>query len=509
MLCHVMDKSILSEINSNPIHGIYNPLSTDLFNNLPVAIYSCDEQGYITSYNKAAVKLWGRNPETGKDLWCGSWKIFKPNGDPLPLDSCPMARALKEGKPIEGEEIIVQRPDGSRRNVIPHPVPVFSAGRLTGAVNTLIDITEQKIGEEKQAILAAIVDSSDDAIISKTLDGIITSWNRAAENMFGYKENEILGKNINILIPPSRSQEEKTIIESIRSGKAINHFETVRVTKNGDQIPISLTVSPVRDNYGRITGASKIVRDITSQHQAQQKMQLYYQQLEKMNSYKDEFIGMASHELKTPLTSVNLYLQMLERSQEDERNKKFVKQAVNQIGKLTSLVSDLLDVSKIQTGKLILRLSNFDLDELLNEVAVIILETSSSSHAIEIDYDLTAKKNITADRQRIEQVLINLLTNAVKYSPYSDKIMVKVIHNGDLVRVSVKDFGIGIPQAQQDKIFTRFYRIEELEPLYSGLGIGLYISSEIIARHGGKLWVESRQGEGSTFLFEIPVFPDK
>ena len=499
-----MSDSLPSDIKKNQASS---HLPADMLKRLPVAIYTCDADGYITWYNEAAVKLWGRQPVIGEDMWCGSWKIIDQDGLYTSLDTCPMARVLKERIFIDAEEIIVERPDGIRRHVLAHPQPTFSSsGVFSGAINTLVDITDQKGSEENQARLAAIVESSDDAIISKRLDGHITSWNSAAERMFGYTQAEAIGKHITMLIPPSRMQEENTIIQNIIRGNKVDHFETIRITKYGKEIPISLTVSPIKDNRGVIIGASKIARDITVQMEAKRKLQLYNNQLQKINSYKDEFIGMASHELKTPLTSVNLYLQMLERSIADEKNKKFVSQSVNQINKLNTLISDLLDVAKIQSGKLMLRPSDFDLPDLIGEVAQIIQDTTDS-HRLIIESEDLEKRIISADRHRIEQVLINLLTNAVKYSPKSRKVILKVSVKNERFRVAVTDFGIGVPEEQQERIFSRFYRIEESGPSFSGLGIGLYISSEIINRHGGEIWVESQPGVGSTFIFELPAVP--
>src|SRR6185437_136216 len=260
-------------------------LHLNLFDNLPVAVYTCNNVGYIESYNPAAVKLWGREPETGKELWCGSWKIFRTDGAPMLLSECPMARTLREGIAIDGEEIIIKRPDGSSRNVLAYPVPNFDdSGKLAGATNTLVDITEHKSDENKQARLAAIIESSDDAIISKTLEGIITSWNQSAEKLFGYKEHEAIGRHITMLIPPDQHSEEDVIINKIRKSEKIDHFETIRVTKEGKKIPISLTVSPIRNSKGAVIGASKIVRDISKQKKAENDLQRYAESLEILNS---------------------------------------------------------------------------------------------------------------------------------------------------------------------------------------------------------------------------------
>jgi PAS domain S-box-containing protein len=585
-----------------------------------------------------------------------------------------MARTLKEGIAIEGEEIIVQRPDGSKRNVLPYPAPIFdSSGTLTGAINSLIDITWQKEDENKQAMFAAIVDSSEDAIISKTLDGVITSWNRASEKLYGYTEEEILGKPITILIPHERDQEEEHIIDKIRHGENVDHFETIRISKTGKLIPISLTVSPIRNSKGLIIGASKIARDISKQKLAEERLQRYaenleilnsvgrvvsesldiqdilqnvtdattrltgaafgafvynqvdkqgesyklytlsgapgkafekfdmlsntsifnsifngegtvrvdditkdprygkisphfdmsegqlsvvsylavpvisksgavigglfyghpdpgkfteeheklissvvvqaavaldnaklYEEIKVLNAKKDEFIGLASHELKTPVTSINGYLQIIERNlPRGDSNKAFISKARQQVSKLANLISDLLDVSKIQTGQLPFSYANFDVLKLLEEVTEVMRQTNTS-HRIEVNCDAD-QLMINADQQRIEQVIINLISNAVKYSPNAKQVILKASISGDNLRVSVQDFGIGIEKDQQERIFSRFYRVQSVADHMSGLGIGLYISNEIIIRHQGKLWVQSSPGEGSTFIFEIPV----
>jgi len=237
---------------------------------LPVAVYTCDKNGYITFYNKHAVDLWGREPEIGKDMWCGSWKIFTTEGIPLPLNSCPMAMVLKTGKEIEQQEIIIELPDGKRRFINPYPKPLFDEkGKLEGAMNMLVDITRRKSDEEKAAMLSSIVKSSNAAIISKTLNGIVTSWNPAAQHIFGYTSDEMIGQPIIKLIPHDLYHEEEEILGKLRKGEIIDHMETIRITKDGHLIDISLTVSPVRDESGKIIGVSKIARDISSVKRAE------------------------------------------------------------------------------------------------------------------------------------------------------------------------------------------------------------------------------------------------
>jgi PAS domain S-box-containing protein len=236
----------------------------ELVNELPAAVYTTDPTGRITYYNEAAAALWGCRPDLGNSDWCGSWKLFWPDGRVMPHDQCPMATAVKKQQAIRGLEAVAERPDGTRVPFLPFPTPIFNAsGVFVGAVNMLVDITERKRAEEATQRLACIVDSSDDAIISKDLDGIISSWNKAASRLFGYEAAEVIGKPVTILIPQDRRDEESFILQQIRRGERIDHYETVRRRKDGGLIDVSLTVSPVRNAQGKIIGASKIARDIT------------------------------------------------------------------------------------------------------------------------------------------------------------------------------------------------------------------------------------------------------
>ncbi|MCA1490443.1 PAS domain S-box protein [Ensifer sp. NBAIM29] len=236
---------------------------------LPVAVYMTDADGYVTYFNRAAVDLAGREPTVGKDRWCVCWKLQRLDGTALPHDQCPMAIALETGRPIWGKELLAVRPNGTTALVLPYPTPTFNeAGVLSGAVNLLVDMTERRSAENDSRYLAAIVESSDDAIVAKDLNGTITSWNLGAERLFGYTADEVAGKSITILMPPGYQDEEPMILSRIRGGERIDHYETLRRRKDGSLVNISLTVSPVRDADGRIIGASKIARDITGHKRA-------------------------------------------------------------------------------------------------------------------------------------------------------------------------------------------------------------------------------------------------
>jgi PAS domain S-box-containing protein len=236
----------------------------EMIDALPAAIYTTDAQGRLTHFNTAAVKFSGRTPELGTDQWCVSWKLFYPDGTPMLHEDCPMAIALKEGRIMQGVEVIAERPDGTRRCFTPFPTLLRdSRGTIVGGINMLLDTSERKEAERTTSLLAAIVDSSDDAIVSKNLDGIITSWNRSAERMFGYTAQEAIGKHVMLIIPRERRSEEDDIISRLRRGERVDHFETVRRHKDGTLLDVALTISPIRDSAGRVIGASKTARDIT------------------------------------------------------------------------------------------------------------------------------------------------------------------------------------------------------------------------------------------------------
>lgn len=359
------------------------------------------------------------------------------------------------------------------------------------------------IGEQRQAMLAAIIATSDDAIVSKTLQGIITSWNPSAERMFGYKEAEVLGKHISLIIPSERLAEEDFIIGRIAQGKRVDHFETVRMAKDGSYVSISVTVSPIIDRSGRVIGASKIARDISEQRIVQEEKARLYEQVKELNDKKDEFIGLASHELKTPLTSISGYLQILNGIVTDEKGQLFLTKARQQVNKLSALISDLLDVSKIEAGKLRLSTEPFNIRQVLND-AIELLAHGNHSYQISLVTGITELWAV-GDPHRIEQVVVNLLTNAIRYSPGTNQIIVSLKLENQEIKVGIQDFGVGIAPEKLKDIFFRFYRVDDTSPNVSGLGIGLYLSQDIIIRHKGRIWAESEPGVGSTFWFTLPL----
>lgn len=252
----------------------------DLLRALPEPVYMTDERDRISFFNEAAARLWGQSPDIGRAQFCGSWKLYWPDGSILPHAECPMAIALKEKQLNRGHEIVAERPDGTRVTVLAFPTPLLDEhGELTGAVNMLIDVTHRSVAYEEAQRFAAIVESSDDAILAKDLNGTIVSWNKGAERLYGYAADEIIGEPVATLIPQERHDEEPSILARIRAGENINHYETVRRRKDGSLVEISLSVSPIRNREGRIVGAAKIARDITERRRAEEQQHLLIREM--------------------------------------------------------------------------------------------------------------------------------------------------------------------------------------------------------------------------------------
>lgn len=247
---------------------------------LPVAIYTTDAEGRLTSFNEAAAQLWGRRPMLGSETWCGALRLFLPDGSPLPHDRSALARSLREGRNFPGLEAICERPDGTRISFLTYPTLLRDEqGQVTGAINLLIDATDRRQAEIDSARLAAIVSSSDDAIVSKSLDGIVTSWNAGAERIFGFSAEEMIGQPIFRIIPDELRAEEKQIIARLQAGERVDHFDTVRIAKDGRRVDVSLTISPLRDKTGKVVGASKIARDVTERKQSEALQRLLFDEL--------------------------------------------------------------------------------------------------------------------------------------------------------------------------------------------------------------------------------------
>jgi PAS domain S-box-containing protein len=474
----------------------------EMIDALPVAIYTTDAQGRLTHFNPAAVELSGRVPELGADSWCVSWKLYRPDGTPLPHDESAMAIALKEGRAVRGTETIAERPDGKRVWLMPYPTPLRDAeGRVVGAINMLLDMTERKHGEQAAALLSAIVDSSEDAIISKDLNGIITSWNESAERLFGYGAQEAIGQPITMLIPADRRHEEAEILDRLKRGERVDHFDTIRIRKDRSPLPISLTISPIRERGGRIVGASKIARDITSRKEIEAS-------LKEADRRKDEFLATLAHELRNPLAPIRNAVQILKAKGPPDPELQWGREVIDrQVQVMARLLEDLLDVSRISRNRLELRKERVELVTVVEAA----LETSrpvieAGGHALSVTLP-PEPIHLEADPLRLAQVLANLLNNAAKYTEEGGRIRLSAERQGSDVIVSVKDNGIGIIAEMLPRIFDIFAQSPRaLLRSPGGLGIGLSLVKGLVELHGGN--IEARSGgadRGSEFVVRLPV----
>ena len=320
--------------------------------------------------------------------------------------------------------------------------------------------------------------------------------------MFGYTAAEVIGQSIRLIIPPERQAEEDYVLGQIRPAKRFNHFETIRQTKDGRRLNISLTVSPVRDAEGSVVGASKIARDITFQKQMEREREAARQQLAEALAGRDEFIAVAAHELRNPLNVLTLLWRLMDRtldraSTRSERS--LFEESRAQLARLSSLLDRLLDVTRIRSGTFDLYRENFDLSALIREVT---RRFAIENSAIPISLQLEPRIEGTWDRLRIDQVVTNLVSNAIKYG-LENPIAIGAFRNGDHAMITVRDEGIGISPENLNRIFERFERITASSKS-EGLGMGLWITKQIVEAHGGTVLAESALGKGSIFIVRLP-----
>ena len=366
-------------------------------------------------------------------------------------------------------------------------------GRALRMIGTHQDVTERKHAEETVSYLAAIVESSDDAIIGKTLDGVITSWNRGAESQYGYSAEEAKGKPISILIPPDRSDELTYFFERVKRGERVQHYETKRLRKDGSIIEVSLTVSPIRGPVGGIVGASTIARDITER-----------KQVERM---KDQFVSTVSHELRTPLTSIRASIGLLASGVGgtlSEKSQRMLEIAITNTDRLVRLINEILDSDRLASGKTPMEKKQCSAAQLVTQAADVMKPMAEKA-----GISLSIKSQdapLWADPNRIIQTLTNLVSNAIKFSAKGGRIWVTAEPKGNQMLFKVQDEGRGIPPDKLGLLFERFQQVDASDAREKGgTGLGLSISKGIVEQHSGRIWAESTIGKGSTFFFTLPL----
>lgn len=367
--------------------------------------------------------------------------------------------------------------------------------------------------DEAQSRLAAIVQFSDDAIISKNLDGTITSWNAAAMRMFGYTEREMIGRLITTIIPEDRLNEEANVLSSICRGEVVDHFETLRVRKNGTLIPVSLTVSPVRNRAGQIIGASKIARDISARQEAEAERATLLarehaarKEAELANRRRDEFLAMLGHELRNPLATITTAAFVLHRAARPDDNTASARRMITrQTAHLARIIDDLLDVGRAVSGNIRLDLTPLALHEAVERVVDTLRETGKTdAHRVTFK---GAPTWIHGDGTRLEQIAINLITNALKFTPPGGSIHVQVMQEDRTAVLRVADSGVGIAEDMLPRVFELFVQgPSSLESARGGFGIGLTLVKQLAELHGGSVEAQSAGlGLGTTMTVRLPA----
>jgi PAS domain S-box-containing protein len=361
-----------------------------------------------------------------------------------------------------------------------------------------------------QGLLSAIVDSSEDAIVSMTLDGTITSWNDSAERVFGYSKDEAVGENVSFLVPPEMEEQQRDIIVRVQAGERVKHYETVRIGKNERYVDTNLTVSPVRDAKEEIIGASMIMQDITDRKIMEANLKTYLGELENSNKKLEEFSHITSHDLKEPLRGLSILSSFLLEDYKDklgEKGTEQLKRLAFLCQKMDLLINNLLYFSKLENEKT--SVQKTDLNEIIEDIQQMMeLSLKEKNARIVIPHPLPI---ISCDKIRIVEVFRNLITNAVKYNDKEKPVVevgflgsVETQHGREENVFYVKDNGIGIEPKYHQLIFTMFKKAPSSgEDKKNGSGVGLAFAKKIIENHNGHIWLESEPGKGSTFYFTL------
>ena len=475
------------------------------------AIVSKTLDGVITSWNRAAERMFGW---TAAEAGGQSIRLIIP-ADRRAEGEEVLAR-IRAGQRVGHFDTIRQTKDGRSIEVSVSVSPIVDdVGRVVGASKIARNIMTRRHTEILQARLAALVDSSDDAIVSKTLDGIITSWNHSAERMFGWTAAEAVGQSILLIIPDDRRREEEMVLARIRAGQRVDHFDTIRRTKDGGRVEVSITVSPIADATGRIVGASKIARDITDRRRIEDargrllaREQEARRHLENLNRTKDELLATVSHELRTPLNSIFGWARMLQSTTMNEAART---RAVNAIVRSASaqarLIEDLVDLSRIVTGQMRLDFEPMDPNAVI-EAAMDSVRPAADAKGIVLASALDRSIGLMEGApDRLQQVAWNLVMNAVKFTSRGGRIDVAVRRGDGTVDIIVSDTGEGIAPEVLPHIFEPFRQEDSSSTrALGGLGLGLTLVRQLVEQHGGTVRADSPgKGGGATFTVSLPL----
>ncbi|MEA2629391.1 MAG: hypothetical protein QOJ10_1851, partial [Chloroflexota bacterium] len=465
-------------------------------------------QSVITTWNRAAQRLYGYTSDevVGKNI------EFLLPPDRLEELEAVLGRVAK-GAGAQRYETKRITKDGDVIDVgmTVSPIHDLEDGDVIVGTSTIQrDISERKKTDAILAEMAAIVDSSNDAIIGKTLEGIITTWNRGAEGVYGYTAAEMVGKSISLLVPKERPDEVKEIIAGMLAMDArTKHFETQRIRKDGRRIDVSLTVSPIRDSDGTIVGASSVARDTTEHNVMAAALKASeLRSVLAVSRAKDEMVSLVSHELRTPLASLLGFTELLySRDFSDEKRRQYLGVMLREGRRLTDLINDVLHIQRLEAGHQTLSLAPADLEALI--LRAVVAAGEDPERPIEVSASPSLPL-VMVDTDAILQVLANFLSNARKYSPDGGAIRVSTHLNGGMIEIDVQDHGLGLPEDALPKVFATFYRVESGDRrLIKGTGLGLAINRRIVEAHGGQVGAFSGgPGEGSRFQFTLPAIQE-
>ncbi|HYO26108.1 MAG TPA: PAS domain S-box protein [Lacipirellulaceae bacterium] len=465
------------------------------------AVIATDREARIAFMNAVAEELtgWLAADAVGRHL-ADVFVIFnEKTGRPA---TSPLEQALSTGHVVGlANHTVLRSRAGAERPIDDSAAPIRdSTGTIVGVVLVFRDATEARRSAEVAERFAAIVEHSDDAIIGESVDGMITSWNAAAERLYGYSAGEAVGQPIAMLTPADKRDELSELLSRLRAGTGVSGHETTRLRKDGSVVDVSITISPIRDRDGEVIGASKICRDISYRRRAEE-------QARQADQRKDEFLAILAHELRNPLAPIVNAVQLLHLQGPADPELVEARDIIDrQARHLTRLVDDLLDVSRITRGKLSLRIERITLQAIFQSVAE---ATKPIVDAFGHQLTVTMPEEplyLDADPTRLDQVFFNLTSNAAKYTPKGGQIWLTAKQEDGQVVVSVRDSGIGIPPDHLASIFDIFSQVEPaLERSQGGLGIGLSLVKGIVELHGGSVHVRSEGRDmGSEFTVVLP-----
>jgi PAS domain S-box-containing protein len=482
------------------------------------AVITTDARGQVDFMNPAAEALTRWDAEQAVHLPISTIFLTADERTRVALEN-PAVTALKTGAivSVRGDAVLLAK-DGSQRSVDNSAAPIRdAAGRVVGSVLVFRDVTELRRAEAASARLAEIVTSSDDGIISKDLNGRITSWNHGAEKIFGYSASEAVGQGITLIAPAERKEEMRSILERITRGERIDHFETIRRRKDGSQINVSLTISPIYNAQREIVGASKIVRDVTHIKRAQEEREMLLAaeraaraEAEAANRLKDEFLANVSHEIRTPLNAILGWAQLLGGGHVGEEDFEQGLEVIERNARVQAqLIDDLLDMNRITSGKIRLDIQRIDLATIIQSV----LETvrpAAVARQIAMESRIEPVRGaMMGDAARVQQIIWNLLSNAIKFTPQQGKVEICLTSGGMHAEIVVSDSGQGIETEFLPYIFERFQQADGSSTReVGGLGLGLAIVKQLVELHGGTVEAASGgKGLGATFTVRLPLRP--